>query len=51
VVAHACNPTWEVEIRRIRVSGHPGEKVETPISSNKKAGCGGMPIIPVMWEV
>jgi hypothetical protein len=37
MVVHACNPsTLEVEIRRIKVLGQPGQKVSrTPISTNK----------------
>jgi hypothetical protein len=31
LVAHACNSTWEAEIRRIKIQGETGQKVwETP---------------------
>jgi hypothetical protein len=27
LVAHACNSTWEAEIRRIKIQGETGQKV------------------------
>jgi hypothetical protein len=47
-VVHTCypKPCQEAEIGRIMVGGHPGQK---------KAGCSGIPVIPVKagsinWE-